>query len=706
MSSKLSDSVVEGPRGGLTLWKVLGMLALVAPLTLVGCRAGQVGGGDGEGTPDNDCVDNDGDGRGTGCNLGPDCNDFNPDVVLCDCSESNFAGCECTVEGATESCFDGRAELEGVGQCRGGTRTCTGGQWTPCVGQVPPLQEICDNKDNDCDGTTDEDLPLNPCGTCSPDCDAESIGRDGDNGWGLDPETDGLIENDEGGLELPETPQARVTYLWAANSEEGTVSKIDTETGREIGRYVSALRLDNTMPDPLERCPTNSNMPRGNCPSRTAVDLRGDVWVANRAFFAQGSVTKIADNDCVDKNGNGTIETSNDANGNGVIDMNSPQEFFGENDECILFTTKIGGIQSIPRALAIDPFAPVRGVGSVWVGAWNEDRYYQIDAANGTLIRTVDVPHKPYGAVMDRFGTLWSIDLGSSNQNIGPPRGLVSIVSSSNPAQIAGPFAVRSSNRCTGGYGITLDGQDNIWITGFGCEAAYRYTPSTDSWFTVQMPANTGYTRGIAADRNGWVWVGASNQLQSGDAVGHIIRFRGEDGSQIQRFEFTNRGEGTIGVGLDYQERVWGINQVTGNATRLNPDTGSVEHFPVGEGPYTYSDFTGYTLQNFTAPQASFRRVFNGCPERETTIWEKILWEADTPLGTSVEVRIKVVDTLEELAAAPYYGPFADSPANLLDNGVPNGKFAEVEVTLSTDTPGVTPTLWNLELIWTCPPVQ
>ncbi len=678
------------------------LIATLGLLALGGCADTK---GSNPGANDSDCVDADSDGFGTGCNRGTDCNDFNPQVITCDCTEGNFAGCPCQ-EGTTESCFDGMAGQEGVGQCRGGMRRCEGGLWSPCGGQTPPVQELCDGKDNDCDGSTDEELPVGPCGDCNMLCDQDSIGRGGSRGWDVDEENDGLVETPQGGLELPDGNQTQVTYLWAANSEEGTVSKVDSETGREIARYVSALRLDFTMPDPLERCP-NTNDPRGNCPSRTAVDLRGDVWVANRNFLGQGSVTKIANRDCIDRNGNGQIETSSDANGNGEINIADSAEFLGERDECILFTTKIGGFQAIPRALAIDPFAPVRGVGSAWVGAYSEQRYYQVAADTGEVLRSVNVPHRPYGAVMDRFGVLWSTDLGASNANIGTPRGLVSIVSQSDPAEVKGPFAIRSSDRCAGSYGITLDGEDNVWLGSFSCSSAFRYTPSQDSWLTVPLPPNTGYARGITADRDGWVYVGVSN-LVNNDAtpVGKIVRFRHEDGSQMQTFDFTRNAQGTIGVGMDFQGRVWGINQDTGTATRLDPNSGALNHFPIGDGPYTYSDFTGYTLQNFTAPQGNYRRVFNGCPTSEKSIWERIQWEADTPVGTTVSVRVKAANTLDELIVAPYIGPFTESPANLQASDVPDSKFLEVEVTLTTDTAGVTPTLWNLQVVWTCPPIQ
>ena len=520
-------------------------------------------------------------------------------------------------------------------------------------------------------------------------CDSLSVGRDGDSHWAAnDTNSENLNENEEGGLELSDD-NPRHSFLWIANDAEGTVSKIDTISGREMGRYLSALKADPDIADVLGCQP-------GNCPSRTAVDLNGDVWVANRAFNFRGSVTKIANADCRDKNGDGAIQTSHDANGDGRIDRSSPEEFYGADDECILFTATIGGVNSLPRALAIDPFTPERGVGSVWIGAYEERKYYQLNGRDGSLIRVVDVPHQPYGCVMDAYGTLWSV---SKND---PDQMLVSIVSATG--EVSGTYSLETDLGCRNSYGVTIDGASNVWVAGLNCNAAFRYTPSTRQWMTVPFTVTQdAQARGITLDRDGWVYVGVSRL--GGQAAGAVVRFRNEDGSQQQLYNASPNARDSVGVGVDFQGRIWAVNRGSSNATRIDPETGQLDVFQTGSGPYTYSDFTGYVLRNFTAPRGTYRRVFTGCPTRDTAEWLAVRWTADTPPGTAVEVRVKSVNDLAELTTAEQFGPWDSSPASLKDSGVPHGRYIEVETTLTSDAAGLSPVLWDLWVDWKCPPV-
>ncbi|MEK6938704.1 MAG: putative metal-binding motif-containing protein, partial [Nanoarchaeota archaeon] len=90
-----------------------------------------------------------------------DCDDYNNTVYLgavelCEgidnnCNGIKDEGCGCIL-GEKRNCG-----LTEVGECAYGTETCDiTGTWKDCTA-ILPTAEICDNKDNDCDGNTDEE---------------------------------------------------------------------------------------------------------------------------------------------------------------------------------------------------------------------------------------------------------------------------------------------------------------------------------------------------------------------------------------------------------------------------------------------------------------------------------------------------------------------------------------------------------------------
>jgi large repetitive protein len=107
-------------------------------------------------------------------------------------------------------------------------------------------------------------------------------------------------------------------FIWVPNNS-GTVSKVDTETGNELGRY-------RVVPPGL---------PENGSPSRTTVDLQGNVWVGNRTA---GTVVKIGlyeAGQLIDRNGDGIIQTSRDLNEDG--DITGDEILPWGEDECVLF---------------------------------------------------------------------------------------------------------------------------------------------------------------------------------------------------------------------------------------------------------------------------------------------------------------------------------------------------------------------------------
>ncbi len=84
------------------------------------------------------------------------------DGVDDDCDGQTDEGCSCIV-GQMQPCYTGPPSTRNVGECRDGMQSCDGGVWGPCLGEVRPVAESCDNRDNDCNGTAD-DMGQTSCG--------------------------------------------------------------------------------------------------------------------------------------------------------------------------------------------------------------------------------------------------------------------------------------------------------------------------------------------------------------------------------------------------------------------------------------------------------------------------------------------------------------------------------------------------------------
>jgi len=445
-------------------------------------------------------------------------------------------------------------------------------------------------------------------------------------------------------------------FIWVANSGEGTISLLSTETGNELGRYRTG--------------PTS-----GGNPSRTTVDQDGNVWVGNRNG---NTITKIGLkvwDQCIDRNGNGIIDTST-----GGSDVKPWTGSFGDGqgitnaeDECILqhvTLSKDGLSANAVRLVAIDPD------NNVFAGGYYSNPIFKVNGATGAIINAVPSLQGHYGGVVDKDGNLWSMSSGSGKvQKISNDMSLQELISLGH-----------------GGYGITIDKYGKVWTTQYRSSKFSTFDPSNPVG-TLQVFNQTGHSsaQGIASDANGDIFIAGSLGSTS---VGQYRQTFDGDGN-FTGVEFVKNHivqSSPTGVAIDATGKVWASNEGSNSVSRIDPITEVVEHFPVGTGPYNYSDMTGNVVRTITKKQGTWEATFDG--EVDDYSWNKLKWRLTEalPAGTDIKVFTKVANIEINLASQVYVE---------IQNGVPfnlNGRYLKIKIELTSNNLTDTPKLVEIKL--------
>ncbi|PKN56716.1 MAG: hypothetical protein CVU56_14675 [Deltaproteobacteria bacterium HGW-Deltaproteobacteria-14] len=562
--------------------------------------------------------------------------------------------------------------------------------------------------------------PDEACGACSSTCylgggtgidDVTGGGSGGDPAPTLAEELDtkvnpddivGLVASPTGGLTLA-AQNYDLPFLWAANHDDDTVSKIDTRTMKEVGRY--------------RVC---------NGPSRTAVDLDGNGFVTCRF---DGGVTKIAvvDPDCEDRNNNLVIDTSRDLDGNGIIQ--GAELLAAGQDECVLWTKYPAGSGTTYATTCNETYICGRAAGvdvnnNVWIGIWNNSRLYQLNGATGATIKSWPLAIHPYGLAVGKDGMIWiaSRDPNGAISRVNPQTG-AEVVWKTGSANYSTPGTAQAygtaSAASTDNYGITIDPWGAIWLGQYSAAGLKRFVPNADGltgtfYGPYGRPDGNATTRGVGVKVNytaQGVLTGA--EVYSGhqySACGNTVSYAKLDasGAVLSHGVIAVPGlSGSIGNAVDVDGNVWGVSYCTGTATRYTVAYGAAPNYTptvtvagnvtIGTHPYSYSDMTGQALRDLAGVDGHYRHRWTGW-STGATWWKTLSLQASLPGGSTVtwlEVRWRSGDDATALNSAAWTTPITVNNTTTMPIDLSPGagarrtaKYFDLEVTFRTTDPG------------------
>ena len=468
-------------------------------------------------------------------------------------------------------------------------------------------------------------------------------------------------------LQLSNNSQSTFPYIWVPNSNEGTVSKIDTHTGLELARYRTAPASSGTSASP----------------SRTTIDLYGACWVGNRGTGTVVKIGLLENGGFYDKNQNGIIETSRDLDGNGVI---SEVELLDWGiDECLLWEIiVIPGIEGNyrpgdytgsysgtpgPRGIAVDHN------NNVWVGTYGTRKYYYINGTTGEILSDIDISasgHTPYGAIIDSNGILWSsgsnsnqilrldpntqtftcINLGHCSYGMGLDRNNHLFVSGGQHSWlcriniITGTIDWKKPAVPASGVAVTDDG--DVWLANHDAGTVTRYTNNGDFKATIIVGTTP---KGVSVDNNGKVWV-----VDNGDEYIH----------RINPNNHQTNAEGYIINGVELSKRI------------------------IGGTHYGYSDMTGSVSSTITTNRGTWTFIHDS--GLANIPWGLINWNGIEPTGTSIHVRVRSSNDQNN------WSEWEEATNGGILSLTPVGRYLQVETTLIRFLGSETPVLYDLSV--------
>ncbi len=459
-----------------------------------------------------------------------------------------------------------------------------------------------------------------------------------------------------------------VATINGAGPRVGTIVRIDVDTGEVVGEY-------RTAPDG-----------RLSNPSRTTVDLFGNVWAGNRdeplRETGDGSVVKVGlivggtrcdaggnpdpngqylkppfdYSTAVDRDGDGLIRTSrglgdildwpSGTDGDGGL-AGGPAPVEDALDECILIYQRTATRHI--RHLSVD------GQSDIWIGGYNNapTSFEKLDGSTGTILHYFDAPGcGGYGGLVDSNGILWSASKYEAS------------LLRYDPDHPSGAVCLPIDHS----YGLGVDPQGFIWNSQRASHSMAKVAPDGTIVFKDKEIPGASHLRGVAVTSDGDIWVADcyNHSVYRLDSNGDVI------GTSIPV------GLHPTGMAVDSNGKIWACCQDSSSAHRIDPDlgtSGAVDmtiNLTPNSQPYNFSDMTGAVAFTNTFDVGFWEVIHDGLEDNAD--WGIIRWSSTEPPGSALGVEARAANNPASLSGLEFT-PVADGiPFDLV------GRYIEIRV--------------------------
>ncbi len=307
------------------------------------------------------------------------------------------------------------------------------------------------------------------------------------------------------------------------------------------------------------------------------------------------------------------------------------------------------------------------------------------------------------GISIDKDGNVYTVD-GTTN--------ILRVLDSSGSS-------VRSSINLSAPIGVAADNSGNSYVADSGTHSIKKIASSGGVLSTITGPddAKISTPTAVAVDNNNLAFYVA-------DSTNNRIEKFALNGTFVTKWGTAGNGNGQFNspsnLTVDYDGNVYVLDSGNKRVQVFSPDgifltmiNGGGLINPAGitigkGGDILISDIANQTIKQYsktvnfqTTGTATFRKYDSGM---NGTVWKSIDWHTlNLPAGSSVKARVKAADDLTQLDNSTSWTNYVtgnDQVLSLSNNSIPYGRYADLEITLTSDTNQSTPVVDSVSVTY------